>query len=154
MRPRIKSPSVRAKLIVTLLIPKGHSRKTSLSAVGALPTTSCSPAWYSCPVARMALSAGIVLDRVMGQSALMHYFVTESLTNRQLPKGLEKDVHALLRLLPDYNRILGENRDIEVKDLVAEDLEKVMTAATASNKLYYRAYSNQLTVNASRANPV
>ncbi|PMD11961.1 hypothetical protein NA56DRAFT_652831 [Hyaloscypha hepaticicola] len=58
-------------------------------------------------------------------------------------KGLEKDVHALLRLLPDYNRILGENRDVEAKDLAAEDLEKVMAAAAASDKLYYRAHSSQ-----------
>ncbi|PMD16286.1 hypothetical protein NA56DRAFT_663072 [Hyaloscypha hepaticicola] len=67
----------------------------------------------------------------------------ESLTNRQLPKGLEKDVYTLFRLLPDYNRILGENRDIKVKDLVVEDLEKVITAAIVSNKLYYRAHSSQ-----------
>lgn len=69
------------------------------------------------------------------------------LTHRQPPKGLEKDVHALLRLLPDYNRILAENRDVEAKDLAADDLEKVMAAVVASDKLYHRAHGSQVKPN-------
>ncbi|PMD12056.1 hypothetical protein NA56DRAFT_666688 [Hyaloscypha hepaticicola] len=67
----------------------------------------------------------------------------KSLTNRQSLKELEKDIHALLWLLPDYNYILDENRDIKVKDLVVEDLEKIIATTTASNKLYYRVYNSQ-----------
>ncbi|PMD22417.1 hypothetical protein NA56DRAFT_702777 [Hyaloscypha hepaticicola] len=90
----------------------------------ALLTTSCSLTWYGRPVIRTALSAGIVLGRIS-------------------PKGLEKDVHTLFRLLPDYNRILDENRDVKAKDLVVEDLEKVIVTATISNKLYHRAHGSQ-----------
>jgi hypothetical protein len=77
-------------------------------------------------------------------SSILYQIVPELLTFYQPPKGLEKDVHALLRLLPDYNRILDDNRDVEAKDLDEADLAKVMRAVQASDHLYRRAHGSQV----------
>ncbi|PMD16283.1 hypothetical protein NA56DRAFT_649639, partial [Hyaloscypha hepaticicola] len=101
--------------------------------------------------AEIPLSAGQVNGNLINTEGLLKayiylpYLIAIRLFKKNFTslKGFEKDVHTLFRLLPDYNCILGENRDIEAKDLVVEDLEKVMAAAATSNKLYYRVYSSQ-----------
>jgi hypothetical protein len=60
---------------------------------------------------------------------------------------LQKDAHKLLKLLPDYNRILSANRQRQARELSDLDLAKVMLAVEASDHLYRRWLGSDVCTN-------